>query len=63
VYGRIQTRLVLGQITLDGSGHPTGELEEVGELQALLADGVIPAVQEGDLIFAETILILGTVEV
>jgi hypothetical protein len=41
----------------------TADMEEVGELKDLLAGGVIPAVEVGNLVFSETLLVFGAVDV
>jgi hypothetical protein len=59
----IESRLVFGEITFDGSRRSTGELQHVGKLQALLTGGIVPSVQIRNCLFAEAILIFDAIDV
>ena len=48
---------------LHRSGSAAGELHQPGELTAGMALGIIPAMQEGHLLFTEALLVFGAVEI
>ena len=60
----VEGGLVLGHRTPHrGAGAAPAQLQHVGELQTLLASGIVPAVQERHHLFAEAFLVFGAIEV